>query len=119
MAMHHNTAKNNLATKYFQEFYFSYAEDMISFARKYVDTATAEDIVHDIFLDVWGKKSTIIVEKNLKNYLLAMVKNACFDYLKHKTVSEAFISKAQHQLKIDEVEYYDFSENDNPEDYDL
>ena len=119
MTEQRNTANNNLGTKYFQEFYFSHAGDMVNFARKFVDVATAEDIVHDIFLDVWDKKSTIIVEKNLKNYLLAMLKNACYDYLKHKKVTETFLSKARHQLKIEELEFYDFSENDNPQDYNL
>lgn len=108
-----------LATRYFREFYLSYAADMINFARKYVDATTAEDIVHDIFLDVWDKKSTIMVEKNLQNYLLAMVKNACYDYLKHKKVAETFLSKAEHQLKIDAMEYYELSENESSENYNL
>lgn len=108
-----------LANKYFQEFYISYAADMIAFARRFVDETTAEDIVHDIFLNIWDKKSTIMVEKNLQNYLLAMVKNACFDYLKHKKVSETFLSKAEHQLKIEELEYYEYSENEYSENHNL
>lgn len=110
---------NKLANKYFQEFYISYAADMITFARRFVDETTAEDIVHDIFLNIWDKKSTIMVEKELHNYLLSMVKNACFDYLKHKKVSETFLSKAEHQLKIEELEYYEYSENEDSENHNL
>lgn len=110
---------NKLANKYFQEFYISYAADMIAFARRFVDETTAEDIVHDIFLNIWDQKSTIMVEKELHNYLLSMVKNACFDYLKHKKVSETFLSKAEHQLKIEELEYYEYSENEDSENYNL
>ena len=110
---------NKLVNEYFQEFYLSYAADMISFARKYVDATTAEDIVHDIFLSIWDLKSTIMVEKNLQNYLLSMVKNACYDYLKHKKVTETFLSKAEHQLKIEELEYYEFQDNENAENHNL
>ena len=110
---------NKLANKYFQEFYISYAADMIAFARRFVDETTAEDIVHDIFLNIWDQKSTIMVEKELHNYLLSMVKNACFDYLKHKKVSETFLSKAEHQLKIEELEYYEYSENEYSENHNL
>lgn len=110
---------NKLANKYFQEFYISYAADMITFARRFVDETTAEDIVHDIFLNIWDQKSTIMVEKELHNYLLSMVKNACFDYLKHKKVSETFLSKAEHQLKIEELEYYEYSENEDSENHNL
>ncbi len=110
---------NKLANKYFQEFYISYAADMIAFARRFVDETTAEDIVHDIFLNIWDQKSTIMVEKELHNYLLSMVKNACFDYLKHKKVSETFLSKAEHQLKIEELEYYEYSENEDSENHNL
>ena len=110
---------NKVANKYFQEFYISYAADMIAFARRFVDETTAEDIVHDIFLNIWDQKSTIMVEKELHNYLLSMVKNACFDYLKHKKVSETFLSKAEHQLKIEELEYYEYSENEDSENHNL
>ena len=106
---------DKLVVKYFQKFYLSYAGGMISFACKYVDADTAEDIVHDIFLKVWDQKSTIIVDKESQNYLLSMVKNACFDHLKRQRVSETFLSKAELQLKIDSIEYYDISNNDSDE----
>ena len=44
-----------------------------------------------------------------------MVKNACFDHLKRQRVSETFLSKAELQLKIDSIEYYDISNNDSDE----
>lgn len=119
MIEHSKSKDNKLANKYFQEFYISYAADMIAFARRFVDETTAEDIVHDIFLNIWDQKSTIMVEKELHNYLLSMVKNACFDYLKHKKVSETFLSKAEHQLKIEELEYYEYSENEDSENHNL
>lgn len=92
--------------KHFKNFYLLYAGDLIFFARKFVDYQTAEDIVHDLFLKIWDSKSTIIIEVNIKNYLLTMVQNSCIDNLKRKKVADNFVEKTLFQLKIDELMYY-------------
>lgn len=104
--------EENIFTGHFQTFYLQYAGELIFFARKFVDAYTAEDLVHDVFLKIWDKKSTIIVETNVRNYLLSMVQHACFDYLKHQQVEDTFINKAIHQLKLDELKFYE-----SPKDY--
>lgn len=98
-------------TRQFKAFYMQYAEELIFFARKFVDEHTAKDIVHDVFLKIWDKKSTIITEKEMKSYLFQMVQNACYDYIKHKTVEDSFVSKAVKQLKLDELDYYSTKED--------
>lgn len=99
-------------TEYFKAFYLQYAGDLVFFARQFVDTHAAEDIVHDIFLKIWDKRSTIIVEENIRNYLLSMVQHACYDYLKHQQVKDTFMNKAVQQIKLDELKYYE-----SPKDY--
>lgn len=93
-------------TKQFKGLYLQYAGELIFFARKFVDNPTAEDIVHDIFLRIWEKKSTIVVEKDTKNYLFSVVQNACYDYLKHQSIAGSFLDKALQQLSLDELTYY-------------
>lgn len=102
-------------TEYFKIFYQQYVGDMVFFARHFVDAHVAEDIVHDLFLKIWDKRSTIIVEDNIKNYLLSMVQNACYDYLKHQQVKDVFLSKAIHQLKLDELKNYESQKNNSSE----
>lgn len=96
-------------SEHFRTFYLQYAGELVFFARQFVDIHTAEDIVHDIFLKIWDKRSTIIVEENMKNYLFSMVQNACYDYLKHMQVKDDFMSKTAQQLKLDELKYYESS----------
>jgi len=103
--------KNFLADQ-FKAFYLEHAGELIFFARKFVDNYTAEDIVHDIFLKIWDKKSTVIVEGDIKTYLLSIVQNACYDYLKHQSVADTFLNKAVQQLKLDELKYYESSKDD-------
>lgn len=100
-----------LFVKHYRTFYLRYAGELIFFARQFVDTYTAEDIVHDFFLKVWDKRSTIIVENDIKNYLYTMVQNACLDYLKHQHVKDTFMDKSLRQLKFDELRYYESSKD--------
>lgn len=99
-------------TEHFRAFYLQYAGELIFFARRFVDIYAAEDIVHDVFLKIWDKRSTIIVEENVRNYLFSMIQHACYDYLKHQQVEDSFINKTVHQLKLDELKYYE-----SPKDY--
>ncbi len=102
-------------TKQFKGLYLRYAGELIFFARKFVDNPTAEDIVHDIFLKIWEKKSTIVVESDMKNYLLSVVQNACYDYLKHQSIACSFLDKAFQQLRLDELTYFRTSGDDLPD----
>lgn len=97
----------------YKEFYLQHAGELIFFARKFVDRHTAEDIVQDIFLKIWDRKSTIVVEGDMKNYLRSMVEHACFDYMKHQTVENNFMQKSIRQIQLDELNYYE-SSNDYP-----
>jgi hypothetical protein len=36
-----------------------------------------------------------------------MVRNACFDFLKHKAVEESFWDRAFNELKMEELEWAD------------
>ena len=70
----------------FKLLYLENAPRLIFYASKYVDSDTAEDLVHDIFIKIWQKKEIYSVEEGLKTYLFRSVQNACLDYLKHKSI---------------------------------
>lgn len=101
--------EESIFSQHFRTFYLQYAGELIFFARQFVDIYTAEDIVHDIFLKIWDKKLTIVVEENIRNYLLSMVQNACYDHLKHIQVKDTLMNSFTRQLKIDELKYYESS----------
>lgn len=103
--------ERNIFNTQYKAFYLQYSGELIFFARKFVDYYTAEDIVHDIFLKIWDSKSTIIVEKDIKNYLLSMVQNACLDHIKHQFVADTFNQKTIRQFQLDELKYYETSED--------
>lgn len=81
------------------------------FARKFVDSFTAEDIVHDVFLKLYHQDPGKLNENGIRAYLFSMVKNGCLDYLQHLKVEKTYVAKAQAQLKIEELRWYDSNEN--------
>jgi RNA polymerase sigma-70 factor (ECF subfamily) len=90
-----------------EQLYKKHAAGMVFFARKFVDFETAEDIVHDVFLKLCTHDSLLIVEQTIESYLFNAVKNACLNYLKHKTVEDDYMSESYYGLKTDELAYYD------------
>lgn len=104
--------EKTIFAEHYQAFYLQYAGDLIFFARKFVDHQTAEDIVHDVFLKIWAAKSTIVVEEEMQNYLLSMVQNACYDFLKHRQVQNGYVNKKILQLQVEELRYYETTTED-------
>ena len=94
----------------FKLLYLENAPRLIFYASKYVDSDTAEDLVHDIFTKIWQKKEIYSVEEGLKTYLFRSVQNACLDYLKHKSIEMTYADEVARRLKIEEIGYYNQSD---------
>lgn len=94
----------------FRELYKANAPILIFYAGKYVDMSTAEDLVQDVFLRVWQKKTFLFLKEGIKTYLYRSVQHACLDYLKHQEVESCYINNVITKLKIQEIYY-----NDNPQ----
>ena len=94
----------------FKLLYLENAPRLIFYASKYVDSDTAEDLVHDIFIKIWQKKEIYSVEEGLKTYLFRSVQNACLDYLKHKSIEMTYADEVARRLKIEEIDYYNQSD---------
>ncbi|MDR3260441.1 MAG: RNA polymerase sigma-70 factor [Tannerella sp.] len=95
--------EKNDALNQFGRLYEKHAPGMLFHARKFVDFQTAEDIVHDVFLKLWTRDSFLIIDQTIGGYLLRSVQNACFDYLKHQSVRDDYLSKATLELKMEEL----------------
>jgi RNA polymerase sigma-70 factor (ECF subfamily) len=59
----------------------------------------AEEIVQDVFLNVWEKKSNFDKIGNINSYLYTMTKNACLDQIRHEKVKNSF-SKNYYEEKM-------------------
>lgn len=95
--------KNQQALKEFSYLYEKFAPGLLFYARKFVSYPVAEDIVHDVFLNIWRRDSFLFVDESIASYLFQSVQNACLNHLKRQTIHQEYIPKAIRELKIEEL----------------
>ncbi len=82
----------NSSLKYkdqFKEVYISYYARLKRFARQYVvREEDAENIVQDIFFELWEKQLDFSSFVNLNGYLFTVLKNRCIDFLRRETLEQ-------------------------------
>ena len=82
----------------FEEAYVSYYARMKRFARQYVlREEDAENIVQDIFFELWEKQLEFSSFVNLNGFLFVMLKNRCIDFLRRKTLEQQAVDAIQSE----------------------
>lgn len=85
-----------------------YFEKLVFFAEYFVlEREEAEDIVQDVFYEIWENSSGLKISSNLKSYLFVQVKNKCLNRIKHLNVVDKhkqWLWEAQVYADIPEVE---------------
>ncbi len=80
----------------FESLFKSYYSNLCGYALKYVwELDQAEEIVQDLFFNLWNKRSDLYISSSIESYLFRAVRNACLNYLKHKKVRENYASSMQ------------------------
>lgn len=58
----------------------------------------AKDIIHELFLSIWVKRSDLYLTSSLPAYLYTSVRNAIIDLISHKKVSLRYIESFQQYI---------------------
>jgi RNA polymerase sigma-70 factor (family 1) len=91
--------KNTIAE--FEEIYLSFYPRLKRFAQEYViSEADAENIVQDVFLDLWERRAFVSSSINLTSYLFTNIKNKCIDFLRHRMVMQNAANKMQEEYEL-------------------
>jgi RNA polymerase sigma-70 factor (ECF subfamily) len=73
----------------FHEFYIHWYSRLKSFAREYViSEADAEDIIQDVFLELYEKYESLNYRVNIVAYIFTTIRNRCIDHLRHKIIKQ-------------------------------
>lgn len=76
-------AIRNKDRKVFEAFYKKYYRQLFILAFRYVGQAeAAEEIVHDLFINIWNKASQLNIQYAMKSYLFRSIVNASLNFLK-------------------------------------
>ena len=71
-----------------------------------LDQDQAEELVQEVFANVWSKAATLKIQSSPRAYLFSSTRNACLNFLKHKKVEQAYLEQSTfHQEQGDPVEY--------------
>ncbi len=97
----------------FEHIFKSYYSDIYNFVYHYVmERDDSEDLVQDVFISFFEKHKTIPEEINTKQYLLAMAKNRCISFLRHKNVIDRNNLKYFESLIFSTTSEYDTTYDD-------
>lgn len=69
----------------FDQLYHLHASPLFAMVYKHIHSrADAEDIIQEVFLDIWEKRRDIIIQTSLFNYLYSMARYRTLRYIKIK-----------------------------------
>lgn len=98
----------------FEKIYIAHFSKMKRFAKEYVLSGEdAENIVQDVFLELWEKREVLTMPVNLIAFLFTATRNRCVDYLRHKMMVRKATDKLQEEqllilkMKFESLEAFD------------
>lgn len=80
--------------KAFQKLFQVFYPKLMSYASRFVDEHTAEDLVQELFTSYWEKKDKINAD-NILAFMYKWLNNSCLNYLKHQAVVDAYETKVR------------------------
>lgn len=85
---------------------------MISYARLFLRSDCAEDVVQDVLFGVWTNRGGLDENLNLQGYLIRSIYNRCMNYLADERRSRQYNSYYQNKVASIMATYY--SPDNNP-----
>lgn len=68
--------------------------------QKLGDKQESQDVVHELFAQLWHKREDISINSNLMGYLYTGVRNRILDIITHKQVESKYINSLQTISKV-------------------
>lgn len=95
----------------FDELYKIYYLSLLSYATLFLSKEEAEDVVQDVFLNVWLNKERLDPSLSFRSYLLRSVYNSSLNQIKKKNYSSEYSSI--YRKEIEEMGYLYFNPDAN------
>ncbi|TKG93567.1 RNA polymerase sigma-70 factor [Puteibacter caeruleilacunae] len=96
-------------TKAFEQLFNSYYQILCVYCKHYfTDNQICENIVQDVFVRIWEKRTELEITTSLKVYLFSAVKNRCLNQLEHQRVRQDYFEKNNKLRQTDYSRSSDF-----------
>lgn len=97
--------------KHFEEVFRAYYQQLAAFSFQYVTNhEAAEELVQDVFTNVWIKSDRIEIRTSVKSYLFGAVRNASLNYLKHQKIERSYAEQERHSKSVFDVDMLELDE---------
>lgn len=97
----------------FEKLFRLYFPRLTSYARTFLDSRQeAEDLVQDVFVQIWNNKESIDTERQFSSFLFTLVKNRCLNSIKKKVVDDKF-KTASARMASEELYHLSFETEDD------
>ena len=81
-----------------------YYKSLVMYTNKFLPLkAECEDLVQDIFINIWESKMTFPDDISIKVYLYKSTRNKCYNVIKHKKVRENYALSTLQSLDDDNL----------------
>ena len=95
--------------KEFELLFKTYYTELCRFAHKYVrDETASEEIVQEVFINIWERRSELNINSSIKAYLYTAIRNRSFNYIKLQ------LPKEQKKTDVDVLSTFE-ADNDEEE----
>lgn len=87
----------------YRKLFRTYYASLLFYARRIVGEEEAEDVVQDVFVELWHKKDTIEIGEQIQAFLYRAVYTRALNVLKHREVKDNYEALVQeiHQKRVD------------------
>ena len=97
---------NERQTDAFCRLFKDFFDSLLCFATGYVECKeVAEDVVQEVFVDIWEGKRKFRSYNSLKTFLYTSVRNACVDWLRHQRVEKKYADVMRRETSDDEEDF--------------
>ena len=86
----------------FEVFYKKYYKPLFTVAFRYVGhNETAEEIVHDVFINIWNKAEQLDIQTSMKSYLFKSIVNSSLNHIKKEKTQ--LVKQSAYQIAHDQA----------------
>jgi RNA polymerase sigma-70 factor, ECF subfamily len=103
-----NLRNRKVDEQYMEVLFRDHYKGLCLFARQYIyDNEKVEDIVQDVFLNIWEKGELIASDSQVKGYLYTSVKNRCLNYIRDnkKFADNVEVARIENTDTSSKIEY--------------
>ena len=91
----------------FELIFKNYYIRLYHYACKFIrETTVSEDIVQEIFSNLWEKQFDLESESLVKAYLFRSVHNRCLNYINYRKITDKHLQIIHTKITLIELEYY-------------